>query len=85
MQPIANLLRKVLQTKRANGKLIRLKHLDADVREELVRQVHEYALAHAGGDPVGEWRPFRGVETWWRGDGGLTGEGWGRLWRLRLT
>jgi Domain of unknown function (DUF3883) len=83
VQPIADLLRKVLQAKEANGKLIRLKHLDDDVREELVRQVHEYALAHAGGDPAGEWRPFRGVETWWRGDGGLTSEGWGRLWRLR--
>jgi hypothetical protein len=83
VQPIADLLRKVLQSKGANGKLIRLKHLDDDVREELVRQVHEYALAHAGGDPASEWRPFRGVETWWRGDGGLTGEEWGRLWRLR--
>src|SRR5260370_20142001 len=80
VQPIADLLRKVLQTKGVK----RLKHLDDNVRDELVRQVHEYALAHAGGDPADEWRPFRGVETWWwRGDGGLTDEEWDRLSRLR--
>ncbi|MGO8895418.1 MAG: protein NO VEIN domain-containing protein [Streptosporangiaceae bacterium] len=87
MQPIADLLRKVLQTKGANGKLIRLKHLDDDVREELVRHVHKHALAYAGGDPADEladeWRPFKGVYKWWLGDGGLTKAEWGRLWRLR--
>lgn len=83
MQPIADLLRKVLQTKGANGKLIRLKHLDDDVREELVRHVHKHALAYAGGDPADEWRPFKGVYKWWLGDGGLTKAEWDRLWRLR--
>lgn len=83
MQPIADLLRQVLETKGVNGKQIRLKHLNEDVREELVRKVHRHALANAWGDSAHEWRPFRGVYTWWLGDGGLTDVEWGRVSRLR--
>jgi len=84
VQPIADLMRKALQTKGVTGKHIKLRDLDGGVREDLVKLVHEYALAHAGGDPADEWRPFRGVYTWWwRDDGGLTEAERDRVGRLR--
>jgi hypothetical protein len=63
---------------------IRGRHLPDGLMAALVRQTHEYVLAHAAADTPDGWLVYReGIASWWCQAADLTDEEFRRLYMLR--
>jgi hypothetical protein len=82
---VADLLHEALRIGDDGGLTqIRGRHLPEGLMAALVKQTHEYALAHAAAGTPDGWLVYRdGIEPWWRKAGDLTNHDCARMFHLR--